>query len=462
MNSSIKVLLIDDDEEEFFLLKDHLDDLPDHRYSLSWSSSYEEGLTEILSGQHEVYLIDYRLGPESGLDLLQAVKDKALVRATIVLTGRGDKKIDIQAMEMGAFDYLVKGEFSAKDLDRAMRYAIERRKVKASLRFQAEILKNVHDAVLFITEEGKILNWNDGATRIFKVPSSEAIGASVLEICLHEGQDPLTNRIIPRVKKSGPAEEALRCRLKSGEEIMIRVKVTEMSQGETNGFVICASDITEQKKLEAEIFRVSENEQRRIGQDLHDDLCSHLAGIAMMAKVLETQFRENHEKEAALIGEISDMVADAGQKARQIAKGLVPAALETQGLPGAIHELAGQEQTLFGLPCVATVSGTDTIDTLKPGVKEQLFRIAQEATTNAMKHSDAERVQIRLTGKDGTVRLEITDDGKGIPDDLISNGMGMLTMRRRAELIDAELELHSCTKQGTTISCIVETPPYEK
>lgn len=457
MEQKVRVLLIDDDEDDLLLARDYLEEAAGQPFEISSCDNFEEGLAKVLNGEADVYLIDYRLGGKTGIDLLREVKDRGAERAIIVLTGLTDNDVDIQAMEMGAFDYLVKGQFGSRELIRSIRYAIERRKGKDALTLQAEILKNVHDAVFYVNEEGIVLNWNDGAVRIFETPESDAVGKSLLEVCPHDAPHPFFNRLVPVAEIPG-AEPVIQCRLKSGKVVTILAKITKMSIDGQSGYVVCASDITKQRRLESEILRVSEDEQQRIGQDIHDDLCSQLSGIGMMTKVLENQLRVNHEKEAELLAEISGMVAEAGQKARHIARGLVPSALETQGLTGAVHEMADRSGSLFGVECIATVLGNEVIDSLDSMVGIQLLRIAQEATTNAMKHSDAELIHIRLTGEDGKVTLEVSDDGKGITEDTVSNGMGMMTMRKRAEMINADFELHSFAGRGTRITCSIRLP----
>ncbi len=453
--SPIKVVLIDDDEDEVVLTEDLLNEVEAGNYQLDWCSNFNEGLESLLAGRHDIYLIDYHLGSQTGIELLKEAKNKGVGRAAIILTGWGDPKIDLLAMEMGASDYLVKGEFSSGELDRSIRYSIEHQRARDALALQAAILKNVHDAVFYVDSAGIILNWNDGASRIFEF--SDATGLSILDICPYQGNHPFTQKIVPLVKKSGSAEEVMSCCLKSGKELVFRAKVTAMTQGGKTGYVICASDETKQRKLEAEILRVTENEQRRIGQDIHDELCSQLSGIGMLAKVLEDQLRRHNEKEAEMISNISLMVADAGQKARHIAKGLVPAALETLGLSGAIRELMEQNQKLFGVECVVTVLGESNLDSLAPGTCVQIYRITQEATTNALKHSDATLIQVRLTCEKSVVKLEIMDDGKGIPDDIISTGLGMMTMRQRAEMVGADFHLNSFAGKGTHIICNIPT-----
>lgn len=456
MAEAIKVLLIDDDEDEQLLTQDLLDEVSSSDYQLEWCNNYNQGVEKVLAGQHDIFLIDYHLGQNTGIDLLAEVKKSKLERASIMLTGQGDTDVDNAALEMGASDYLIKGEFEAHELDRAIRYSIEKTRRRDSLRFQAEILQNVHDAVFYVNQDGLIREWNEGASRIFEVPPEAALGQTIFDICPHENGHPFNDKLIPLVEKNGSAEEVLQCQLQSGEEIIIRAKVTALPHGDEKGYIVCASDITTQKKLEVEILRVTENEQRRIGQDIHDDLCSQLSGIGMMAKALERQMNTDREQEARMMADISNMIADAGQKARSLAKGLLPAALDTQGLPMAILEMAEQSEKLFGVKCDVTVLGEQQLESIEAGVAVQLFRIAQEATTNAMKHSDSELIRISLIADEGYAKLEISDDGKGMHDELVSSGLGMSTMRQRAEMINAEFELHSRLGKGTQILCRVK------
>ena len=333
----------------------------------------------------------------------------------------------------------------------------ERKNAEEKIEFQAQILNNVHDAVFFVNTEGVVRDWNEGAARVFGMDARDAVGRTLMEICPHHhGNDPFTDRILPAVKQQGWSEVVIRCRPAGGDEVFIRAKVSPMrGSGEEEGFVFCASDITEQKKLEAEILRISEEEQRRIGQDIHDDLCSQLSGIGCLTKVLEKHLQENHEQEAEMMANITEMVAKAGVRAREIAKGMVPAALETQGLPDAIEELADRSRKMFGVNCKATVRNYGQLAEVNQDTCVQLYRIAQEAVTNAVKHSDADLIEVDLSRKNGEVKLCIRDDGKGMPGDLVSAGMGLLTMRRRAEIIQADLDIHASPGSGTTITCSV-------
>ncbi|HPR64448.1 MAG TPA: EAL domain-containing protein [Thermoanaerobaculia bacterium] len=121
----IRVLLIDDDEDDFIITRDLLREVDPERYHLSWVDSYDEGLIQIEKQLYEICLLDYRLGARTGLDLLREALGRGLKAPVILLTGQGDRDVDLEAMKMGAADYLVKGTIDAQTLERAIRYALK-------------------------------------------------------------------------------------------------------------------------------------------------------------------------------------------------------------------------------------------------------------------------------------------------------------------------------------------------
>lgn len=451
----VRILLIDDDEDEYILHRDLLAESSRELYELDWISDYETGLADLTAGGHDAYLIDYRLGEKTGLELLRRMQEQGIDRAMIILTGQTDAAVDQSAMESGASDYLVKGETSAAELTRTIRYAIERCRILSRLRVQAEILRNVHDAVFYVTAEGIVRDWNEGAVRIFGVSREAAIGRLLTKICPHPTGHPFFRTILPAIRKNGVAEEVIHCLPGDGRDVYVRAKVTQMNRQGEEGYVFCASDITKEKRLEAELVRISENEQRRIGQDIHDDLCSQLSGIGCLTKVLENRLQGRHAEEAEMMAGITEMVSQAGTKAREIAKGLVPAVLETQGLASALRELTARRRELFGANCIASVPEDGRFEQIPDAISIQIYRIAQEAMTNAIRHSDAELIELSLKVVDGFLELSVRDYGKGMSRDPGDTGMGLMTMRRRAEMIDGEFSIQASPGGGTHIRCRV-------
>ena len=110
---------------------------------------------------------------------------------------------------------------------------------------------------------------------------------------------------------------------------------------------------------------------------------------------------------------------------------------------------------MYGVQCVAVIRENEAFEELDQNVCVQLYRIAQEAVTNAIRHSDANVIELGIGPNEGRLELHVKDDGKGMPKDMVSAGLGLLTMRRRAELIGADFDVHGSPGHGTRIQCSV-------
>ncbi len=212
-------------------------------------------------------------------------------------------------------------------------------------------------------------------------------------------------------------------------------------------------EIHRRRRLESEVTEISNRTMQRIGQDLHDDLCQHLAGIAMLAKVLHNGLAASDAAAAGSIDQISELLADSISRARQIARGLYPTGLEAHGLTAAVEELVesakGRSSAAVEFRASPEFSIKDTDCAL------QVYRIVQEALANALKHAAAGRIEVRLYTADSlrqpSLVAEVTDNGVGLPD-APRGGMGLRIMRYRAETIGAELSIERLNP-GTRVSC---------
>ena len=220
-------------------------------------------------------------------------------------------------------------------------------------------------------------------------------------------------------------------------------------------------DITERKRLEQEILAVSEREQRRIGQDLHDDLCQRLAGIQLMGDVLQRDLLRKAKPEAEQAGMIAARIRDAIANTRNIARGLSPVALGSNGLMVALQELADNSAKLFQISCKFRFDGCVAVD--DNTVATHLYRIAQEAVTNAVKHGGAKKIVIRLAELEDKCILAITDDGLGLTETFLKNkGTGLQIMKYRAATIGASLEIGRAGRRGMCVSCSFSKQPGPK
>ena len=211
------------------------------------------------------------------------------------------------------------------------------------------------------------------------------------------------------------------------------------------------------QKLENQIIEVSEYEQQRIGRDLHDGLCQFLAAIRCVASSLKIDLQRRSAPELAdKAGEIENLLGQSVEQARDLAHGLVPVQLDDAGLPAALEELAATTTRLCGTQCTFEYAGSNGAGATKP---THLYRIAQEAVSNATRHGKAHTVEIRLSSNSNVTNLSIADDGVGFsktPKN--SSGVGLSIMRYRANALGGRLEVEDRPTGGTIVSCVVPVP----
>jgi signal transduction histidine kinase len=216
-------------------------------------------------------------------------------------------------------------------------------------------------------------------------------------------------------------------------------------------------EIQERKRsLEREVQEVSNRTMQAIGQDLHDDICQHLVGISMLAAVVEENLATTSNVSADSIREIRDLLESAVSRLRQFARTLYPPGLEAQGLVSALEDLVeSQRHTASAISISFQVEGDCRMD--DPGRALQLYRIVQEALSNALRHSGSEVVLLRLFRKEDLLVAEVRDFGRGLGLDsaMTGQGMGMRIMRYRADSIGALLDVHNI-EPGVCVSCALE------
>lgn len=211
--------------------------------------------------------------------------------------------------------------------------------------------------------------------------------------------------------------------------------------------------LSRQRELEREIVVASDQEQQRIGRDLHDGLCQFLAGIGCAVTSLKDDLRAKFDSESETAAEIEELLRDAVMQARNVARGLAPVQMEDAGLVAALEELAANTSRRCNLAC--EFEGTDAAFQPTPEVATHLYRIAQEATNNAVKHAQATSLHISLNRFAETIHLVVEDNGTGLPAGAErKGGMGLKTMQYRARSIGGRLTVTG-SGRGTAVICIL-------
>jgi PAS domain S-box-containing protein len=207
----------------------------------------------------------------------------------------------------------------------------------------------------------------------------------------------------------------------------------------------------ERRGLEEELLNISSREQRHIGQDLHDGLCQQLIGIEFRNSVLVKQLKKvpTAQAEAAQIGE---SIRDVTRQARSLARGLSPVQIETNGLMAALESLTTNTAKLFCLACSFECPKPVLVE--NPTIATHLYRIAQEAIGNAIKHAQAKSIVVSLKQSNGELTMTIKDNGHGFTrQSTETDGMGLRIMEYRADMIGAMLRVDSTVGKGTTVAC---------
>jgi signal transduction histidine kinase len=214
-------------------------------------------------------------------------------------------------------------------------------------------------------------------------------------------------------------------------------------------------EIAERERLERELLDVSEREQRRIGQDLHDGLCQHLAGTALAAQVVADKLSGNRAIDVRDATNVVELIEEGIQLARGMAKGLNPVEMNADGLMQSLQEFSGSASDMFRVSCRFECDSPVLIHDERAA--EHLYRIAQEAVGNAIKHGRANNIAIQLSAVDEGYLLRIHDDGTGLPEPLPTNtGMGLRIMANRSHVIGAAFSARRDEEEGgTVVTCLM-------
>jgi len=220
------------------------------------------------------------------------------------------------------------------------------------------------------------------------------------------------------------------------------------------------------KRLEErEIIEIAHREQQRIGSDLHDGLGQDLTGIALMLRAIGAQLRKEGSAACAEIEHVIGLVNAAIENTRALARGLSPLRSEPDGLRTALQALAARATERYGVP-VAFEARIERDPPLDQKSATHLYRIAQEALTNAMRHGGASKVKILLASSGRALHLKVTDNGCGFPGGVRdgSDGLGLKIMRHRAEMLGGKLCFEAGVARGTIVrfSCPLAAPRCER
>ena len=352
-------------------------------------------------------------------------------------------------------------ERSAAAETRAQALARSETEVRRQKNILQSVLDSMGDGVIVADADANILLFNPAAERLMRA----GLGRVVVGDAHEPYQTYLPDTLTAYPTHEHPLARAIRGEVFDGAEIFLRETSQQESlwvsatgrplvdeSGRIQGGVVVFSDISPRRLLEKQIADISDREQRRIGQDLHDSLCQQLVSTGFAVELLREKLSRKKLNEAVEAEAIADMINSGVSQARRLARGLYPVRLEVDGLASALEELAAAVQALNNVTCQFSCDEPALIYDTVAG--NNLYRIAQEAINNAVKHSACHAISIGLGAVEDEVTLTIKDDGIGFPAAIEAGaGMGLHIMNYRAKMIGASLDIRRGVGGGTIVIC---------
>jgi two-component system sensor kinase FixL len=310
-------------------------------------------------------------------------------------------------------------------------------------------------AICLLDPQGRVVQWNTRAEQIQGYREADILGQQFENF--YRAHDRTRSRpqdhLAMAARTGRDEEEGWRLR-KDGSAFWAHVIITALynEQSALRGFAHVARDITKLKRLENEILEISEREQRRIGNDLHDGLGQELTGLAFLTQNIRRKLAGRALPEAAEMDRISALINSAIEQTRDLAKGLSPVEWGPDGLVAALRSLAARVRESYGIPCQFDCGRGVLVPSHNAAMN--LYRIAQEAVGNAARHGHGTGIWVSIEDDGEEVVLTVQDNGRGIGTaGAQAGGMGLQLMPYRARMIGAVFTIDARPGGGTVIRC---------
>lgn len=332
----------------------------------------------------------------------------------------------------------------------------ERKETEATLRRYERIVSACDDLLSFVGRDYVYREVNDAYVRFHGQPREKIVGSTIADLY---GQGFFEREIQPRVDRCLAGEDLhyetmFNLPRRGRRWLDVRLSPYRSPDGAITGFAVNARDMTERKELEKQIADSRVEEQRRIGRELHDNLGQQLTGIEFMSQALSERLEATSHRHAVDAAQIAELVREAVSHTRALARGLNPVVFEADGLMAALEQLAENTSRLYQTNCRFQCDKPVLVS--DNSVATHLYRIAQEAVQNAIRHGKPPLVEIGLKQTRERIILSIRDNGKGIPKRLPKKrGMGLHVMHYRATLAGGSLVVLRSEEGGTEVVCTI-------
>ena len=331
---------------------------------------------------------------------------------------------------------------------------------RRELAYNQALVSHTSAFIVVLDTAGRFVHANTAFNETMGYTKKQVIGKTPWEIGLMDAAETVRSKErfarLLRGEKNPPADSRLRTKDGEWRSVELRSTVTLKPDGSMDRIVVTGTDMTERNRLQQEVLRVVEQEQARVGHDLHDGVGQTMTGIVSLLEALEADLSGENRQQAQRIHEL---LRQSVSEVRRMSHGLSPTSVKYRGLVGALQLLAETVRTNFRTPCLCEVDASIVIQ--NNDIEAHLFRVAQEAVNNALRHGKPSQVKLSLQHvSQRECELRIEDDGAGLKKSKNGqqNGIGVRVMDYRANLIGARLTIKAKPRRGVIVSCRF---PYE-
>jgi two-component system, cell cycle sensor histidine kinase and response regulator CckA len=491
LKDTMKLLLIEDDEDDVVIAQDLLAEIPNHEFDVTWINDYDDALFSMISNQYDIILLDYRLGQYNGIDLLKEANQKGCEVPVILLTGQDDYDIDVESMNAGASDYHVKGRVDVNNLERSIRYAIDRKRSEADLKQSEEkfrsLTESAIDGVLTMDSNGQVVFCNKAAESIFDYKDQELLSVTIDKlvpgISLEKHQEKMA-----QVKGNGDELIGKTIEVKgikkNGDFFPAEVSLSSWEARDGQYLTAFLRDVSKRKGLEQRVRQVQKMEAigTLAGGIAHDfnNILGSIMGYTEMAieDIPAGSFTRNY----------LENVITASERAKELVGQILTfSRLDEQEKKSVRVDLVVKETLkLLRASIPATINiiqNVDTEDSFVLGDTNQIHQLVLNLCTNAshamqtkgkgwlyinLREQDVDEASMsKFPGlKPGRyVQLEVADTGHGIEKSVISRifdpffttknvgegtGMGLAVVHGIVKNLGGEISVESQVDKGTT------------
>ncbi len=469
--ATARILIVDDDEDDFILTGEYMQSIPGNSFKIEWCKNFNDALVRLKSAEYDIYFVDYRLGAKSGVDFLKEAIRYQWEEPIVLLTGKGNYDVDIEAMQLGAVDYLVKTELTTEKMERCIRYALERsntlKALRANERKYRSIFEKSKDVVFIADHTLNFIDVNDAAKGLLGYEKNEIMGTDLIDLIEKEQHKLFITDLLTHNNELNDYEVVLNT--KFGEKKFCILTLTLEEKDKENSYVQgIIHDITNLKKIEkvtlqAEKLAAAGRLVRTIAHEVRNPLNDITLSVEQMQQDIKDEGMQLYMNIIMRNGKrINDLISELLNSSRPSEN-----ILEQNVLQNILDDVISASIDRLTLKNIKLQVNYPNQGVKIMADKEKLKLALMNIVINAIEAMEDKsgQLSIAIHHTDETAELTIADNGCGISDENISrlfepyftqkrNGMGLglpFTLNI-LQAHKANIDVSSSLGKGTTFT----------